>query len=854
MIDLTLWGLLIMIKKIFDSVGCIGGRCFTLLLTLCIAACGGIDQHSSSALSESSAAVSSVNSAISSSSIAVVSSSAAGCEEAVARGKALYDDTHACAFCHGAKGEGGFSKAIDLTAALYRHSTMEAGSPSLPLHEYIATYMPAPGNVCTGQCADDVAAYTKSLGGQQWCPSSNNHASSSVAASNQAPAPQANLKVVSPRMRRMNRTEYNNTVRDLFATQSRPGDNFLADVRGKDGHYLKDGSVQSVTIEDAERFFAAAERVVLEAINKNLPALQCATQNAACVDSILSNFGTHVWRRPLTASEKNTLQGIFTTAQNLGNNFDDSLFHVLRTMLLSPNFMYLLEVDATADARALNGYELAARLSYFLWSSTPDAQLLQLAASGALLQEDTLRSQVKRMLADPRAETLVSEFAAQWLQYAKRRSTPDAQLFANYSEELRAAMDEETRTFVNHLISTNAPISELLTANYSFLNGRLKAFYQVDASLPNSGAQPIKIEAEQYAMYMDNSAGNDGGELNTDDVDIEITADEGGGYNVGYTSAGEWLEYNLSIAVAGPYAIAPRIASMNGGGVLNFEIDGVLVSEDAAVPSTGDWQVWQTLAPVALGNLAQGEHTLRVNIVSGGFNLNWLQIAPGGLGARNFERHVWNSQPRQGLLGHASVLTATSNNTATSPVVRGVWVLETLLCDAPPPPPPELPIGDPDEIADSAMLSTRQKFEMHGQPQCRSCHRFVDPIGFGLENYDPIGQWRSQEWRGIEGNGPWAVDATGTLPTGESFDGGVELSDILASSYRLPMCFTSHIATYGLGRNVKGFLPGDVQSSDYPLVFAIYQKTQANGHRFQDIIEELVVSDAFRQRASSAGE
>lgn len=814
------------------------------LLSACV---GGQGQGSSQSTNASQSSSVATSSEASSSSVA---SSAGGCDDAIARGKTLYDVTHACAACHGDKGQGAAAKAINMNAERYRHSTQPAEHEGFLLPDYIAAYMPQPGNVCTGSCAEDVTAYMRSLVGIEWCPSGEQ--SSSSVDSTVVPEPTVTFKAKAPRMRRLNRTEYDNTVRDLFGTQLRPARDFLADVRGKDGHYLKDGSVQSVTIDDAERFYAAASTVADDAIARNIAALNCDGQDAACVEGILDNLGTRIWRRPLSDSEKATLLSIYSSAKTLGNDHRASLYHVLRTMLLSPNFMYVLEPNSAGDNRPLTGYELATRLSYFLWSSTPDSELLQLAANGTLQQEATLRQQVRRLLADPRASSLVTEFAHQWLQFAKRRSTPDANLFPGYNEALREAMDQETEAFIQHLISNNAPISELLTANYSFLNGRLKAFYGVNDMPANGNATPVRVQAEDYTFGADLSAGNEGGVYRTDDVDIEATMDTDGGYNLGWTSSGEWVEYALTIATSGPYQLALRTASQDGGGSIAISINGQRVAEDISIPSTGDWQAWQTLVPVDIGALDAGEHTVRISIASGGFNLNWFEVSPGGFGERAFSRYQWSGEPRQGILTHASVLTATSNNLATSPVVRGVWVLETLLCDAPPPPPPDLPITDPDEIADSASISTREKFELHGEPQCRSCHLFVDPIGFGLENYDPIGQWRLEEWRGVEGKGPWPVDATGILPTGESFDGGVALSEILATSYRLPMCFTSHVATYGLGRYVKGLLPGGTQSDDYPLVYDIYKKTEANGHRFQDMIEELVVSDAFRQRGYSA--
>ena len=135
----------------------------------------------------------------------------------------------------------------------------------------------------------------------------------------------------------------------------------------------------------------------------------------------------------------------------------------------------------------------------------------------------------------------------------------------------------------------------------------------------------------------------------------------------------------------------------------------------------------------------------------------------------NFQRVQLQDNQRGGLLGHASILTVTSNPTRTSPVKRGKWILDNLLGTPPPPAPPNVPdLAEVPKDSDQP-LSLRQQVELHrSNPQCAACHRLMDPLGFGLENFNAIGQWR-------EADGGVAIDARGELPDGQAFDGPAEL-------------------------------------------------------------------------------
>lgn len=426
------------------------------------------------------------------------------------------------------------------------------------------------------------------------------------------------------------------------------------------------------------------------------------TTGAACARQFIREFGQRSWRRPLTSPEVERLAALYSEAAS--DSLRTGLDQVMRAMLLSPHFLYRPELDASVNStrpRALNAWELASRLSYFLWSSLPDDTLFARAADGTLVNESVLRAEVRRMLDDERAAALVENFAVQWLKFDKvQEANPNLTRYPDFDAALVQSMRQESRLFLHEWIASNAPVSELLAADYSYIDARLAAHYGVSAP-------------------------------------------------------------------------------------------------------AGD----------------------------------------------TFVKHRWQGSERRGILGHAAILTATSHPSNTSPVLRGAWALEKLLCKAPPPPPPG--VENLADDGDQEGLTTRQRFEMHRDSStvCYSCHVLMDPIGFGLENFNAIGQWRTME------NGE-PVDASGALPGGTQFRGPLELSAILAESPELPLCVTQHLMTYALGRGVEALASDDGhEPPDYPAVYRIYENTAPNGHRIRDIIEEIVLSPAFRMRrgADTAG-
>jgi hypothetical protein len=190
---------------------------------------------------------------------------------------------------------------------------------------------------------------------------------------------------------------------------------------------------------------------------------------------------------------------------------------------------------------------------------------------------------------------------------------------------------------------------------------------------------------------------------------------------------------------------------------------------------------------------------------------------------------------RGGILGMGSILTLTSNPTRTSPVARGKWVLENLLNAPPPPPPPGVP-----ELEEGKAVelkgSLRQRMEMHRKkPECASCHNRMDPLGFGLENFDGIGAWRDKD-------GKFPVDATGVLPTGEKFAGPKELRQVLKKGKGLEFrrCLVEKVLTYALGRGLTYY--------DRCAVDAICKRLTDNANRFSHLLIGVVQSEPFLKR------
>ena len=496
-------------------------------------------------------------------------------------------------------------------------------------------------------------------------------------------------------LHRLNRAEYNNTVHDLLGTSKTPAEDFPIDDRGNGFDNMAD--VLTLSPLHLSVYHAAAKALVSEALSnasQRAAIMTCdLAQEDACARQILQEFAYRAWRRPVADAELDRLLAVVGVAKANGDSAEVGLGLALRAILLSPHFVFRVELDPDPTSlapHALSGYELASRLSYFLWSSTPDSALLASAESGALGDPSTLKEQAARLLADERARAIVDNFAGQWLHLrAVDTLEPDHTLFPSVDAPLLRAMRAETELLFRDIAFQANPLMQLLTANYSYLNDRLAAHYGLPA--------------------------------------------------VGST---ELTRVDLS------------------------------------------------------GNAQRG-----------------------------------------GFLTQASFLTLTSHVNRTSPVLRGKWVLDELLCATVPPPPPDVNLAGV-SMAKEQGLTQRQALEVHrADPNCNSCHQLMDPIGLGLENFDAVGVYRE-----MDAGKP--IDANGQLPSGEAFVGAKELAARIAVKPEFARCAAHKLYSYALGRPpvaTAGHLDG-------PTLDALARGLTTNDFSFAQLVEQIVTSPTFTSR------
>ncbi len=318
---------------------------------------------------------------------------------------------------------------------------------------------------------------------------------------------------------RLNRTEYNNTIRDLIGLDLHPAEDFPADDLGYGFDNIAD--VLSTPPILVEMYVAATDRVIggafrdrevrerilnpavdtvplafrkyrapvraprMDKVLRTTPIAQDPElQRQQRVYDILRGFADRAFRRPATHDELTRLLGIVLSAEKDGESPESSIALGLRTVLASPQFLFRTPMvdDPGGSVVTLppNDFDLASRLSYFLWSSMPDDELFRLSAQGTLHRPEILRSQIARMLKDDRSQALAENFGAQWLQTRKLKEfTPDPNRFPEFDEALRSAMLEETRLFFAAIQDEDRDVREFLDADFSFVNERLARHYGI---------------------------------------------------------------------------------------------------------------------------------------------------------------------------------------------------------------------------------------------------------------------------------------------------------------------------------------------------------------------------------------
>jgi len=514
-------------------------------------------------------------------------------------------------------------------------------------------------------------------------------------------------------LRRLNRSEYGHTIRDLTGLDLEPAGELPTDDSGYGFDTI--GEVLSMSPLLVEKYLAVATRIG-EAVGdeaiaadgrypeqvRRVFALGPEPADAAGrhdhLRETIARLGERAYRRPLDHATRDRLVAVASTAIAApAGTFERGVAAALTAMLASPRFLFRVEEPASGpddgDAVPLDDFSLASRLSYLLWSSLPDDELLEVARAGVL--RDRLDEQIDRLIADDRADRFVADFVGQWLQTRDvetvafdvreiLRSRDHFMAERIFSPRVREAMRLETEMLVARLLRDDRPATDLLVARETFLNSRLARFYGIPG-------------------------------------------------------------------VEGP-------------------------------------------------------------------EMRLVSLAP--------ESH------RGGILTHASFLAVTSNPTRTSPVKRGMFILDNLLGTPPPPPPPGVPPLEAAARSDHRP-SMRELMELHRRDAlCASCHERMDPLGLSLEGYNALGQWRGHEADGL--------DTAGRLVTGETFADARELAEVIAGPRRRDFhrCLAEKLLTYAIGRGLEYF--------DGPAVDTIVAEMERDGGGLRALVHAVCRSVPFR--------
>lgn len=323
-----------------------------------------------------------------------------------------------------------------------------------------------------------------------------------IAACSDAPSPGR-----SP-IRRLTAFEYDATIEDLFGDTTHPAAGFPQEGgSGLDNN----AEVISVSPLHAEKFMQAAESVAARATEDLAALLPCdpASVDDACVADWLDEFGERVWRRPLDAAEHAELLGFYQEAREL-HGVTEAVSLVLQTMLQSPYFLYRVEfgpASASDGVVRVGDWEMATRLSYFLWGSMPDDTLFAAPRAGELATTEQVEAQARRMLGQPRARAMLLHFHEQWLDYAAIDGiTKDADAFPDYGPDIAAAQRAEVDAFIEHVIwEDDGTVTSLLTAPYTFVDGALAAYYDLPAP-GGPGMQQITPTGREVAGVLTQGA------------------------------------------------------------------------------------------------------------------------------------------------------------------------------------------------------------------------------------------------------------------------------------------------------------------------------------------------------------
>lgn len=281
---------------------------------------------------------------------------------------------------------------------------------------------------------------------------------------------------------RLSNREYNQTVQDLLGTSASPASTFVAEEEHGFDHIAE---ALNATTTQVEGYLQAGETLAAEvfansALRARLVTCDLGANEVGCARTVVSDFGLRAWRRPLSPEDIDALITLYSDARALGASTDESMEHVVATMLAAPQFLYRTESgdDSMPESQRLDSYELATRLSYFLWSTTPDSHLLELAADDSLQDPAVLIAEADRLLEDARATRFARGFGGQWLKTSSLRSHRVLEeVYPDYDDALAQSMMAESEAFFLELARGQDPITELLLSDAHYVDSRLAQHY-----------------------------------------------------------------------------------------------------------------------------------------------------------------------------------------------------------------------------------------------------------------------------------------------------------------------------------------------------------------------------------------
>lgn len=499
-------------------------------------------------------------------------------------------------------------------------------------------------------------------------------------------------------VRRLSHSQYNNTVRDLLNDRTQPANRFPKEdfVRG----FKNQTEGLGISPLQAEAYSKAAERLAVAAFRGGdhlglLPREPSSLGDEPCAKEFVEQFGRKAFRRPLTEEESSAYTSLFLADAARTGDYLSGGRLVIEAMLQSSHFLFRVERGPDSP---FEQYEMASRLSYFLWDTMPSEEMFQAAGAGEFSSVEQVESWARDLLADPRARISMEEFLAQWVRFDRVLEATRSRQFREFSTETAAAMVEETTRLFNHLVWEDENFMKFYTADYTFLSSELAGIY--DMPVPPS----------EFAR-------------------------------------------------------------------VSYPID------------------------------------------SG----------------------------RSGVLGHGSFLVATSKPSETSPTERGMFVRNHFLSHEVPAPPPGVSTSLP-EMTEEKPMTNRERLAIHlNSEACASCHRLIDPIGFGFEQYNPIGSFQKQMSL-VVGSGRDGKEIELELDTSayiqgiadSDFSTPKELGRVLATSETSQRAIVKQLFRYAFGRQET--------SADKPVIDAALGDFRHSDFRFRELIISLVTSQLFLQK------